>query len=277
MIVSEGALDWPMIDAGLAELPAISTEQIEQATQMATDLLWALSGRRFGTRAVLDRPASQQPTYYLREIPSFLMSIWGYNRGWPYDSDPRTGQLSVRQIIELQRDVISVESINIYPGPNVTDPFLPDGGGLLPQANWRFEGNWLVRQDGGGWPQTQNLIAEFGQPDTWQIAYTRGVTPPMQGQRAAGLLALEFGKFILGIKGCKLPLNVTTVTRSGVTITRDILAAIKTTGISEVDQWVGITNPNSLQSPPRIWSPDVARNSPPYMGSYQGGSSTRLP
>lgn len=276
MIVGEGALSWPVTDAGLAALTKISGEQIAAAETLATEWLYGLTGRRFGTRSVMDRPQTVNTPFLFRSIPSYLMSIYGYTRGWPYDTDPRTGQSSARQICELERDAVSITTIVGWPAPRVTDPAWDPSTGVLDPSVYRLEGNYLIRQDGGIWPQTQNLIAQLGQPDTWQITYERGLPPDAWGQRCAGLLALEFGKALIGSTTCKLPANATSATRSGVTVALAVTAQMRQTGIAEVDRWVALMNPQGLISPPAVWSPDVPRNAAPYQGSYAGGSSTVL-
>lgn len=274
MIVAEGPLIWPVTDTGWAATPSVTQQQVLDAQELATEWLWSLTARRFGTRVCYDRPQTTLPRTFLRDSPSWLMSVYGYSRGWPYDADPRTGQTSARQIYELEQDAQSITQIQGWPAPGVTDPvFAP----VVSPSVYRLEGNFLVRQDGGIWPVTQNLIAELGQPDTWQVTYVRGVPVPLAGQRAAGLITAQFLKAFCGSGECKLPFNVTNATRSGVTITRDVLKAIKTTGIGEVDQWVATVNPNGLMMAPTVWTPDLPRKSGPYLGSYAGGSSTVLP
>lgn len=278
MIVSEGELIWPAINSGLSELTNISPTEIALAESLAVEWLWALTARRLGTRIVQDRPQTVRSPYLFRSIPSYLQSVNGYSRGWPYDTDPRTGQSSQRQILLLLQDALSVNEIVMWLAPNLaTDPAIDPSTGVLDPTVYRLEGNYLIRQDGGIWPQTQNSIAALGRPDTWQISYERGIVPPIQGQRAAGLLALEFGKAIIGKTVCKLPANAQTVARSGVTINLDVLAVVRTTGVAEVDKWVSTMNPNALMTTPKVWNPDVPRNGGPYLGSYAGGTSTVLP
>ena len=90
----------------------------------------------------------------------------------------------------------------------------------------------------------------------------------MAGQVAAGKLAAAWLKVLTGDpSSCKLPYNATTVTRGGVTVNRDITAALKTTGVEAADRWVASVNPQGLTRPPAVWSPDVPRNGRPYLGS----------
>lgn len=258
MIVSTGALDWPF--NARCDLVAMKLDDEDQAlaAQLATDWLWSLSGRRFGTRAVVDRPAAVYACA-LNSYPSFLQSVFGA-QGWPFDYDPRTGIRVWRQIVELDRDAVSVESVVITDSLGVTTTVDP--------ATYRLEGNYLVRQDGTEWPLTQNMVAADGTANTWHVAYTRGIPVPAGGQVAAGLLVCEFAKMIVGDASCKLPYNTTSTTRSGRTIALDVSKALRTTGIQQVDQWVAEVNPAGMREPPQVWSPDVRRNQPPYVGSY---------
>lgn len=262
MIVQEGALTFPFVPQCDMAAMGLSAPQQALAVAAATEWLWILTARRFGVRTVVDRPATVARWGTYADVPPYLISIYG-SLAWPFDVDPRTGYISQRQFIELARDASAVTAVTITDGAGntvVQDP-----------AVYRLEGNYLVRQDGNQWPQTQDMIAALGSANTWSVNYSRGVAPDQFGQLACGLLICQFAKAIIGDETCKLPYNVTTAARSGVTITRNVLKAASTTGIALVDQYVAGVNPNGLQSPGSVWSPDVARNQRPYLGSYSGG------
>jgi hypothetical protein len=249
--LSEGPLSWPIAPNCDAASLAITDAQWADAQARAIEWCWALSGRFYGTRDAMYRPAALLPSGCCDGLPPYLMTWFG--QGWPFEGDPRTSDPTARKVLELPRPAVSVTDVRI------------EGVALAPAA-YRLEGNYLVRQDGDQWPTTQDMIAAAGSPNTWSVDFQRGVTVPAQGQYAAGVLACELGKQIGGGK-CRIAFNATTVTRAGVTINRDILMAARTTGVAEVDQWVAVVNPQGLAREPGVWSPDVPRNPWPFAGS----------
>ena len=117
-------------------------------------------------------------------------------------------------------------------------------------------GNRLVRMDGMCWPSCQNLGAPAGSIGTFDITYIPGIYPTEAGLWAAGVLACEFAKACSGEK-CRLPANVTTISRQGVSM--DIGGGMfeDGTGIREVDAYIESVNPHKLKTPPKVWSPDI--------------------
>lgn len=277
--IVEGDLIWPLADGANAFVqPAgLDTDLTALAEAVAVEWLWELSGRQFGIYSAVYRPQTRllDNSGYGWDTPQFLQSIYGplWGQGWPYDGDPRFNGLGVKQVLELIAPVVPPTdalpiTVDIYDATTGahTEYATNDTGTDLPA--FRVEGDYLVRQDGGLWPETQNLIAALGTINTWAISYQRGFAVPPMGQVAAALLAVEFGKSFLGDAKCKIPYNAVTVSRAGVTINRNVLKASTTTGIQVADQWIAAVNPNGLMQPPIVWSPDVSRNARQYAGSY---------
>jgi len=130
-------------------------------------------------------------------------------------------------------------------------------GEVLPSTSYRVDnGNQLVRTDGGTWPACQDMSAGPGAPFTFAVTYVQGFAPDNVAAWAAGLLAVEFAKACRGEK-CALPRGVQTISRQGVglTINQDMFAG-GSTGITVVDAYVRLLNPNHLTQPVRIYSPD---------------------
>lgn len=264
MTIVEGPLVWPVSpDVGTMP-PGLDSGLVDLAEQAAVEWLYAISGRQFGTYSAAWRPETSRGCVAPGDYPSYLQSIYG-PLGWPFSGDPRQNDLIMRSVIELPGPVDAAPvTAEIYDLAGVHTSLTTEGA--TPQI--RLEGNWLVRQDGLYLPDTQNMIAALGSPNTWAITYTRGVEVPVLGQVAAALLAVEFGKRFVGDTKCKIPYNAVTVSRGGVTINRNVLKATTTTGVAEADQWIASVNPNDLQSAPQVWSPDTARNGSPFAGSY---------
>jgi hypothetical protein len=260
VIVTEGALQWPFRQQCDPTALQATAAQVADATALALDWLWSLTARRFGTRSVVDRPASLPAGGAACGMyPSYLQSVygplgWGGLGGW-------TGLPP--EVIELQGPAVAVTQVSITDSDGLT--------AVLATNAYRLEGNYLIRQDGGVWPLGQNMVAALGQANTWAVTYNRGYQVPLAGQVAMGLLICEFLKALRMDKSCRLPANVTAATRSGVSVTLDLTKAMRTTGVAEVDRWVTSVNPNGRQGPGQVWSPDVRRNQPPYRGVYARG------
>lgn len=255
MLIADGTLEWPLLPEGVPE--GYDPDRWAEAVSIAVEWLWRNTAQVYGTRTSTYRPqALVRSAIFYRDCLPYLQSIYGplFGDGWPFLGDPRNPSKTARQILELPFAAIAVTSVTI------------DGLALDVDA-YRLDGNWLVRVDGDLWPTTQNLVANPGDPNTWSVTFTRGLAVPISGQVAAQRLAIQWYLFLGGDPKCRLPFNVTQVTRAGVTISRDILKALKTSGVELADRWVASVNPQGLQRPPTVWSPDVPRNGRPYMGS----------
>lgn len=252
--MTEGPLTWPFYPACDMGALGLSPEQQTQVIAVAVEWLWANSGRQFGTRAVVYRPQAIAPARS-QLVPSFLQPVsgspWGYGYGnlSSDECDPARAF-----VLELPEPAVSVEQVQI--GAVVVDPQV-----------YRLDGKWLVRQDQQPWPTTQNLISPLGAENTWAVSYTRGLLPDPFGQYACGKLICKVANDVKSGKPCAVPFNATMVSRAGVTVQRDITKALKTTGVSEADQWVALVNPVGLQSNPAVWSPDLPRNRWAFAGS----------
>jgi len=251
--MTEGPVQWAYAADCTASSLGIPQPQFQQAIDRAVEWLWSRTGRRYGTRTVVYRPQTRArgvpgwPGIGLQPFGAATYSgMWGFDSDWAPERD---------QTLELPPPVASVESVTI--NGTIVDPQI-----------WRVEGNWLVRQDGGYWPRTQNMIAALGSADTWAVSYTRGTPPSPFGQYATGRLICYFGGLIGSGKPCVMPYNTTRVTRAGVSIERDPGKAGQTSPVPEVDQWIQMVNPNGLTSEPLVWSPDVDRGRWPFAGSY---------
>lgn len=254
-MLTEGTLTWPYTSGVAdADLGQLSTALQAVAIQTAVEWMWGNSGRVYGTRAAVYRPQARGrgvpgwPGIGLQPVPGAAGALLelGQDDVWTVEDD---------QTLELPGPVASVESVQINGVP--ADPSV-----------WRLDGRWLVRQDGSFWPTTQNMIAPLGQPDTWAVMYTRGYPPSQFGQYATAKLIDYFAKQLKSGSPCHLPWNTTTVSRAGVTVTRDANKAVKTSPVPEVDQWIALVNPAGLIAQPRVWSPDLRRNKKPYANSY---------
>lgn len=143
------------------------------------------------------------------------------------------------------------------PGPvGRIDSVTIDGVALANTAYRVDDGARLVRQDGEAWPACQDMGLPAGEPGTWVVRYFRGDAPTELDDWAAGKLAEEFYKAMIGGK-CRLPANVTNVVRNGVSLDLDSTALVLiSTGMPEVDRYIATRNPHKLTQPSRVKSPD---------------------
>ena len=253
---------WPINTNCCPDWDSYPAELQADATAWATQILWALTGRRFGACTVTVRPCGSTCNFgggYMT-WPVYLDGGSGYSAGtWiPYIDGGGNwrncacpGACSCRASCEvwLPGPVAAVESVFI------------DGVEIPPTAYRIDNNNILVRQDGECWPQCQNFDLSGSAPDTentFLVTYQRGTPVPVSGQIAAGLLACDFAQSCT--TGCKLPGNLSSLTRQGVEVTvadtTDELNA-GLTGIPQVDQWIRAVNPAKLPGRMRVGSLDV--------------------
>jgi hypothetical protein len=136
------------------------------------------------------------------------------------------------------------------PGPVDSIESVAVDGVLLPTSAYVvYDNRFLVRVDGGEWPRCQDLGQPATAPDTWLVAYTRGIPVPQGGQIAAGILACELAKAAAGASSCQLPKRIQSITRQGITVTLlDPFEGLDDgrTGIWMIDSWVA-----SATKPPK--------------------------
>ena len=248
------SFDWPIVrDGCLPALPVlpdppsddeqaaydVALAQRNAAEDLATTVMWALSGRQFGLREVIVRPGRVQGWPCAPYSP--LWDGWS----WTHTSCGCTFHCGH-----------STSSVVHLPGPVTVDTDHPVviklGGIILDPAAYTVEGDLLYRRNDGVWP-TQNLARPLDEAGTWSVTYWQGIPVPSGVDRLTGLLAAEF---ILACTGeeCRIPRTVTQTSTRGVTNVYDpaaILAAGKT-GIPEIDLWLASVNPNHLYAAPEV-------------------------
>lgn len=239
----------------------IEDETRAMADAVATEVLWALSGRQYGVCETVVRPCRD------RCLPNWWESIgsegWYWRRGGgrygpildsgiPFVSCRCGGDscgCSTECVMKLPSNVTEIVQIII-------------DGFILDPADYRLEqgqGEMLLRRvvlprNGACWPTCQDFNLPTTSPDTWSIRYKRGRPVPAGGQYAAGVLVCEILKSCLG-KTCQLPKRVQSVMRQGVSITfldpQDFLDK-GLTGVYEVDLWLRSVNPGRLTRRPQV-------------------------
>jgi hypothetical protein len=215
---------------------------------LATDVLWAATGRRWrgvgNTATVVLRAAAPRPG----EAGWPYHSSWGHCgcyggltpalipawvTGW-------TGGHHEPAAVRLPHsDVTAVTSVTV-------------AGSAF--AAWRLDGAWLARTDGRGW-------AVCG--DQTLVSYAYGLAPPEGGRMMVVELAVEMARSVADDpdRPCRLPARLTTVTRQGLTFAAlDDLSFLEKglTGLVPVDMWIRSVNPHLRSRRGSVWNPDVA-------------------
>lgn len=224
----------------------------ETAAQFATNVLYALSGRRYpGEREATVRVAAT--TQGPRELlPAALP--WG----------------PVGALRRGCAGCVNGFDPQLYPIRSVVR--LTIGGVDVPADQIDFSGGQLVRVTQG---TTSDPLAvnRWCGPDgfyslfpgscgctgpTVELVFTWGEDVPEDGKAAALLFGTEVLKGLGGDQTCRLPGNVVSVNRQGVSIVLDPATFLdkKRTGIPLVDMWLASVNPKGLKGAPTVWWPE---------------------
>lgn len=219
-------------------------DELDEALQIASDMLYALTRRRYkGICTDTVRPNAQW-----RE--------WKLPRWWPATGDAWWGYCSCHR--GRENGCVPVHELKLPGQPVSPNPasitVMIDGNQLDPSAYRVDDHQWLVRTDGLGWPCCQRLELDDTEEGTFSITYPFGRMPPVGGVRAVKVLGCQL---MLGWSdddddqaACQLPERVTTLTRQGVTMALlDPLTLFDDgkTGVPFVDLWVSTVNRSSNQ------------------------------
>lgn len=245
--------------------PAIRTA----AAALATTVIWAATGRRYGLCEVTVlpcNPPAAEPLY--QTFPIGVYSPFGLG-----DQPVTVPVLAAGTWHNLAcgggcRCQAACEVP--LPGPvhDVVE-VLVDGEEVAPSAYEIHDGYLLVRTDGECWPSCQIFGQEI--PD-FEATYHRGDPIPTPIDRAAALLACEYAKACAG-KACGLPSRMKRLTRQGVEVEvadvpKDGKGRIRT-GLRWVDDALDADNPYGLAERPTVMSIDLPE---PRMVTWRGGS-----
>jgi len=219
------------------------------ATEAATFVLWAATGRQYGICEQTVRPCGRWPCddgtagYFWNGgtwMPYVLDGLW-YNCA--------CGNIctcGARCKVYLPGPVASVTSVTV------------DGVVIDPAAYRVDDARWLIRTDGNCWPVSQDFDRDSG-ANTFSVAYGRGTAVPGYLLAAAATYACEWAKMCRGAD-CRIPTQVVTVTRQGTTfdaVNIDQLLDRGLTGVSSVDQIIVMANPHRLTGRLRVMSPEL--------------------
>jgi hypothetical protein len=221
----------------------------QAATDYATLVLWAATGRRYGLCEMTVRPCGRAKGHG--------MPGWGWGSYWlggvwyPYiGSDGAWRNCGCHGFCNCTPNCEAY-----LPGPVNSIVEVVVAGEVVDPENYEVQDRtWLVRLDGECWPECPDMAAE----EAFEVTYLRGEPVPAALVGATGVLACQFAKACAG-EPCQLPGRLQFITRQGVTaqmVDVERLLERNLTGIQEVDQVIASLNPNRLHGRPRVMSPD---------------------
>lgn len=229
------------------------------ALQMASETLYALSGRQFGLCTETVRPCRRDCygdtwplgwTEYGYPHPALIGGRW-FNLGCA----TCTSGCSCASVSEA-----------LLPGPVYDVVQVKVDGIVLVTGAYRVDDNRvLVRLDGDEWPVCNDLSLPDTEVGTWSVTLRRGVPVPPLGEVAAGILAREYMNLLLCSEECGLPQQVQSISRQGVNITyldpNEVFQNGRT-GLYVPDIFIQTYNPDGHRSPAKVYdidNPDLGR------------------
>lgn len=242
-------------DAGILSGGCDSGEPVDaaivtSASLSASEMLWALTGRQFGTCTATVRPCRQGclpcdlPWPATGPWPALIGGRW-FNVACGC-SDRCSCKGSALAQVRLPNPVCEITEVMV------------DGVVLDPSSYLVLDYNTLVRTD-GSWPLCNDMTLPDTEEGTWSVTLTWGVAVPQLVLDAAAEIACEFIKARTG-QPCKLPQRVTTLSRQGVTMSfadpQDFFKDGRT-GFYLADMAIRTFNPKLLQRSATIYSLDA--------------------
>lgn len=213
----------------------IDPDDVDEAFQIASDILYELTGRRYpGQCSDFIRPQAQwrrvegPPRWW----PSTMTFGYGGMYGWCSCHRGRETGCNLVHEIKLPGHPVDPASIVVK----------LDGAELIGGVDYRLDDHrFLVRLEGEGWPCCQDLELDDDHEHTFSIAYRYGQSPDLGGKRSAVLLGTSIFSESNPEAKCSPPQRATRVTRAGVTVELgDPVQMVENglTGIRSVDMWV---------------------------------------
>jgi hypothetical protein len=210
-------------------------DKLDNVRLAAQELLWAMSGRRYGLCTVTEgyRLPCTSPCY----VP------------WADDFGPgveyRLGFDQRRRCCAItlhQQPVRGIVDVTVF-------------GDVLSPDDY-YLGRGILYRIGECFPCDD----ECDVPPV-QVTYSYGIDPPVLAKLALGELACEMLRALDGAD-CRLPSNAISVTRQGVTVDLGDLQTLfeqNRLGLPICDEFLRMTNPDKLRQRSQVFSPDTAR------------------
>jgi hypothetical protein len=258
---------WDPIWCG--ELSTAAMSVTGDAVTMATEVLWQLSGQRFGLCEVTLRPCRNDCAEGYGTFDQWWPGVggsfrsgggprpWWFNGVWANVCGGCGGSCSCTLLDEALLPAPTREVVEVRLDGIVMDPSL-----------YRVDENRkLVRTDGQLWPMCQDMALDDSQPGTWSVTITVGEDVPALARRAVGELAAEFAKDCAG-EECQVPYDVTSLNRQGISLSfgnpnvEKIDPLIRLLGLRMVRLFLATYNPGNLRHRGKAY--DVSRMPRPW-------------
>jgi hypothetical protein len=225
------------------------TEYTVEAAQVASNLLWAMSGRKYTGETIVTerytctlRNNRMGPSDRTNSPVLFGGDVYNIPSG-DYD-----------EYSELTSDGLSPESRVKLRGRPVTRIITirnRNGAILDPSTYYLVDHSTIHIKAGTPWT-----------PCNVEITYAYGIPVPTAGKMAARKLAIEFARLWSGDDMCELPQRVTSVSRQGVSYTildnQEFIDELRT-GLYEIDLFLKVVNPDNARRKSKVFSPDQPR------------------
>jgi len=225
------------------------TEYSLEAAQTASNLLWAMSGRKYmGETIVTERYTCTLKNHRLG--PSIKTNSPVLFGGDVYNIP--SGDYD--EYSELTADGMSPDSRVRLRGRPVTRIIsMRSRTGLIldPSSYYLVDHSTIHIKAGTPWT-----------PCNVEVTYAYGIPVPVAGKMAARKLAIEFARLWSGDEDCELPQRVTSVSRQGVSYTildnQEFIDELRT-GLYEIDLFLKVVNPDNARRKAKVFSPDQPR------------------
>lgn len=252
--------DWPIDPACFeAEFDELDDETRDRSVAFASATLRRLTGYRVGGCPVTVRPCKRSCAVSAVDFSGyssptgFYPILWG---GTWMNVCSHWGDCSCTSLCQLALP-IPVGRLDkvMLNGSEVTDDFRIDDGNLL---TYTGSADCPI-------PACQDMTKADTEDGTFSVTYLNSYQVDQMGAYAAGVLALEFAKACTKTGKCRLPSSVVSITRQGVSMELDPGTFPNgTTGIREVDSYIGLWNPKGLTRGATMWYP--RSNAPRHVG-----------
>lgn len=225
------------------------TEFTEEAAQVASNLLWAMSGRKYtGETIVTERytctlrnnrmgPSTKTNSAILFGGDTYNIPSADYNEYSELVADGLSPDARIKLRGRPVKRIISIRNMT--------------GKILDPSSYYLVDHSTIHIKSGTPWT-----------PCNVEITYSYGIPVPTAGKMAARKLAIEFARLWSGDESCELPQRVTSVTRQGVSYTildnQEFIDELRT-GLYEIDLFLKVVNPDNARRKSKVFSVDTPR------------------
>ncbi len=268
---------WPINRAaGCWDIPdTVSEATITQWQRVASEYLWAMTGRRLGPSCrVTVRPCRKRCADDYGIFSGRFLNQGQYQSTGGYIPYMRDGRMYNATLCGCVSDChCGPELCQVdLPGPVYDIVEVSVDGAVVPSDTYSvYDGRYLTRVQNGPaapeglcWPTCQDMTRSLAMENTFGVTYRTGLNLSGMATMAVTELTAHFIRGCNGGCGCGAGTqqNLQRVSRQGVDLefldVSQVLSEGKT-GIPLVDQFVYLQNPLGLGSTLRVLSPDAPR------------------